>query len=70
MVGRIAVGGVDDDLSIASISGLFDTKNVNGNELDKTVTFRNSAGVITITYGGMMWIIIRLLIRRLRQPKF
>ena len=51
-VGRIAVGGVDDDLSIASISGLFNTKNVNGNELDKTVTFRNSAGDITITYGG------------------
>ena len=50
--GRIAVGGVDDDLSIASISGLFSSKNVNGNELDKTVTFRNSAGDITITYGG------------------
>ena len=51
-MGRIAVGGVDDDLSIASISGLFSSKNVNGNELDKTVTFRNSAGDITITYGG------------------
>jgi hypothetical protein len=41
-VGRV----VGDDLSISGTTGLFDTKNVNGSELDKTVTLSDSS------YGG------------------